>query len=60
MTVKRLVPPHKLASLGPEIWDEPALKGGRTTVDGSLTALPRPTRLHPLLMEPCVRRVGPL
>lgn len=36
-----------LASLGPRIWAEPAVEGGGTTVDESLTALPRPVYLHP-------------
>ena len=36
-----------LASLGPEIWAKPAVEGGRTTTDESLTALPRPVYLRP-------------
>lgn len=37
-----------LASLGPRIWAEPAVEGGRMTVDESLTALPRPVYpVHP-------------
>lgn len=35
------------ASLGPQTWAEPAVEGGRTTVDESLTALPRPVYLRP-------------
>jgi len=36
-----------LAYLGPQMWAEPAVEGRRTTVDGSLTALPRPVSLQP-------------
>lgn len=35
------------ASLGPLIWTGPAVEGGGTTADESLTALTRPVYLHP-------------
>lgn len=46
MAIERLVS-LPLASLEPRIWTEPAVEGGRTTVDGSLTALSRPVYLRP-------------
>lgn len=48
-----------LASLGPRIWAEPAVEGGRMTVDESLTALPRPVSLRPLLEQHALKE-GPL
>lgn len=48
-----------LASLGPCVWAKPAVEGGRTTADESLTALPRvvyPT--PPTSVELHVQRAG--
>lgn len=48
-----------LASLGPRIRAEPAVEGGSTTVDESLTTLPRPVYLHPPDGATCMEG-GPL
>lgn len=54
MTTDRLVT-LPFASLGPQIWTEAAVEGGRTTVDESLTALPGPVYFHPPGGATCTR-----